>query len=168
MLSLTSSPTMSSFYDYLPLLPMEITQKEITSEIIDQYIKETELLIKTAAHYQKKKHINEAVLITQNIHCKLTYLLHLRISFMIQSESQRRLPVPLCSTNHSKQCSTMKSGKNRRSKRTLTPNSIKNFSSTFKGKPQQNTDHTNQQEAIASGRVSAAFGTMMGISRQKR
>ena len=41
---------------------------------IDTYIKETQLLLQTAAHYQNKGYIKDSVVILQRVHLNLTYL----------------------------------------------------------------------------------------------
>ncbi len=60
--------------EHVSIAPKPIIKNEILSKKIDAYIKETELLIKTAAHYQNKGYIKDCVVILQRIHQNAIYL----------------------------------------------------------------------------------------------
>ena len=51
-----------------------IVNFDTESQQVDDWIKETELLLQTATHYLNKGHIKDAVMILQRVHDNLVYL----------------------------------------------------------------------------------------------
>ena len=66
--------TMRSIDHHIPIMPRP--EASVVTKNVDDYIRETELLIKTAVHHQNRKYIKEAVTIVGSIFSYISLIAH--------------------------------------------------------------------------------------------